>query len=472
MADRPNIVWISLESVRADRTTLGGYDRETTPNLRRITESGGTWFSQCFSQARWTPAVSASILTGTYPQTHGVGLADTTNVNTIPDELDTVPELLSAAGYTTACFSSNPYVSSATELDRGFDRFHEVPTKSDLVSGTGVSCAMRYLRNVRRFGAGLTTEGRRHKDCIYPLYQTERLREWLGDLSERERPFFLYTHMNSSHHPYNPPLSILERFLDDDEPDPSEAVDIAKEITDNIWREVATGCSFTPRQAAALRAVYDAEIAYVDQLVGQLFDYIRQHCGENTILVVTGDHGELFGERGMLGHNLVLHDGLIHVPLVTWGFDSVADSSDELVQHLDIMQTAVSTADAATDQFEGYDLRSEQREYALVQRGPRPSDLAWITDHNPAFDVDQYHSGLVNCLRSKRWKYLRSEDRTELFELPDETTDISAQYPDVVSRFDDALERYCPEGGQYDASGTAAEFSTTMEQRLEDLGYL
>lgn len=471
MNDPKNIVWISLESVRADRTTLGGYNRDTTPNLRRIAESGGTWFPRCFSQAHWTPAVSASILTGTYPSTHGVGLADTTNVNTLPDELHTVPELLSNRGYTTACFSSNPYVSSATEFDRGFDRFHEVPTRADLLSEAGAVCAVRYFRNLRQCGAGFTTDAQRHKDCIYPLYQTEVLSEWLRTLSKGRDPFFLYTHMNSSHHPYNPPLTILERFLDDNEPGPAEAIDIAREITDNIWREVADGCSFTPRQTAALRATYDAEIAYVDWLVGQLFDRIRQLAPENTVLVVTGDHGELFGENGMLGHNLVLHDGLIHVPTVTWGFDAV-DSVDSIVQHHDVMQTAVAATGVATDQFEGYDLRSENREYALVQRGPRSSDLARIREHDPDFEIDRYHTSMVECLRSREWKFLQSEDRTELFDLPDENTDVSSQNSDVVARFEDALNATRHEGPPAGTVENTADFSTAMERRLEDLGYL
>jgi len=471
MDDRTNIVWISLESVRADRTTLGGYDRNTTPNLQRITESGGNWHPRCFSQAHWTPAVSASILTGTYPSTHGVGLADTTNVNTVPDGLRTVPELLSDRGYTTACFSSNPYVSPATELDRGFDRFHEVPEQADLLSGTGVATAARYFRNIQRYGAGLTTDLARHKDPIYPLYQTAVLRKWLGNLSRGSKPFFLYTHVNSPHHPYDPPLSILERFLDDDDPEPAAALNIARAVTDNIWREVADGCSFTPRQTAALRAVYDAEVAYADLLVGQVFDRVRRVAPENTVFVVTGDHGELFGERGMLGHNLVLHDGLIRVPMVTWGFDDSWDT-DGVVQHLDVMQTALAAVGAPTDQFEGYDLRSDHREYALVQRGPRHSDIARIAEHDPDFDLDRYHSGTVECLRSRRWKYVQGEDRTELFDLPDEGTDVSGDHPDVVARFEAALDASRPDATTARQAGEAADFSPTMEQRLKDLGYL
>jgi arylsulfatase A-like enzyme len=474
MTGTPNVVWITLESVRADHTTLGGYDRETTPNLRRIVEEGGSWFSQCFSHDRWTPAVSASILHGTTVSTHGVGLADTTKVNTVRDDLRTLPELFGERGYRTACFSSNPYVGPPTGLDRGFDRFHYVPTKTDLLSTSGVACAARYARNVRRHGAGLTTAITRHKDCIYPLYQTEVLRKWLRELAAETEPFFVYTHFNSSHHPYNPPLSFLREFTDDLDVDlsPEEAIELARGITNNIWREVAKGCSFDPRQRAALRAVYDAEIAYVDELVGQLFDRVRAVAPDETIVVVTGDHGELFGERGMLGHNLVLHDGLIHVPLVTWGLDGVENRTDDLVQHTDVSRTVAATAGCESDQFEGYDLRSDRREYALVQRGPRPSDLERIREFDPSFDTSRYHSGMVDCVRSHDWKYVESDDGTELFRLPDETTDVADRHPGVVAQHEAALERLLPdEDVDHDATEQAG-FTTETEQRLADLGYL
>ncbi|MFB6130345.1 MAG: sulfatase-like hydrolase/transferase, partial [Salinigranum sp.] len=117
----PNIVWLTLESTRSDHCSLYGYGRETTPELDALAaERGARAFGDCHAHGIWTRSSSASILTGTYPTHHTVGL-DTDS--RLPDELDTVPELLGRAGYTTACVSPNPNLSSSSGLDRGFDRF-------------------------------------------------------------------------------------------------------------------------------------------------------------------------------------------------------------------------------------------------------------------------------------------------------------------------------------------------------------
>jgi arylsulfatase A-like enzyme len=475
---RPNIIWISLESVRADHTSVGGYHRDTTPNLRRIADlRDGRSFDNCFSHARWTPAVSSSILTGTYLTTHGVGHANTRDVRRLPEDLQTVPELLRATGYATAGFSTNPWISDVTGLDRGFERFKANPNRDDFLSPRGVRAGLKYLREFTSTGAGFETEPIYHAQCLPPYYQCQSLCEWVDDLSadEEDRPYFLYTHMNSSHHPYNPPLSLLERFLGEFEGTPKEAIETAKELTNNIWREVAHGCDFTDQERAALTAVYDAELAFTDHLVGKLFDHVRRTTDEKTVFVVTGDHGELFGEQGVLGHNLTLHDGLTKVPTVTYGMNFPERVTEGIVQHVDVMQTLVGAVGGDTSQFQGVDLTRETRDYALMQRGPRLDDLDTILEHNPDCDIGRYHAGAVDCIRSAEWKLQRSDDRTELFALPDEETNVADDHPDVAAEMEAKLDEMLPEKRFDDDDREAAnqvELSSQMEDHLADLGYL
>ncbi|SFR36519.1 sulfatase [Halogeometricum limi] len=474
---RPNIIWISLESVRADHTSVGGYHRDTTPNLRRIADMrDGRTFDNCFSHARWTPAVSTSILTGTYLTTHGVGHANTRDVRRLPDDMSTVPELLAEEGYSTAGFSTNPWISDVTGLDRGFQRFKASPNKDDFLSPRGVRAGFKYLRELTTFGAGFETEPIYHGQCLPPYYQYQVLEDWVDDLSaDEEKPYFLYTHMNSSHHPYNPPLSLLEEFLGEFEGTPKEAIEVAKNLTNNIWENVAEGCDFTDQERAALMAVYDAEIAFSDHLVGKLFDYVRENTDGKTVFVVTGDHGELFGEQGVLGHNLTLHDGLTQVPMVTHGVNFSESATENIVQHIDVMQTLVGAVGGDTSQFQGYDLTRDVREYALMQRGPRMDDLDTVLEFNPDCDIGQYHAGAIDCIRSLEWKYMRSDDRTDLFDLPDEETNVADDYPEVAAEMDAKLDEMLPTKRFDDDDREAAnqvELSSQMEDHLADLGYL
>jgi arylsulfatase A-like enzyme len=471
---RPNVVWISLESVRADHTTVGGYDRDTTPNLQRIVDAGGVNFPLAFSHARWTPAVTTSIMTATPESVHRVGYEDTRDVRQVPTELKTVAERLSELDYRTALFSSNPYVSPATGLDRGFDRVHLPPTARDLRSSAGLRTALRYAREFNTVGAGTRLGARWHKSYVLPRYQTETLKEWLrefsNDRAEDGRPFFLYTHMNSSHHPYNPPLKVLERFMGDLDMTPAEAIEHAKTFTNNIWEWMANGSKLSERDRKVLYAVYDAEIALVDAYVGELFDLVGRVAGP-TIFVVTGDHGDLFGEGGVMGHNLTVHDGLVHVPLVVHGLDGIEAGADDIVQHGDVTTTIVTALGADTVGLMGVDLREGGREHALLQRGPRQRDLDAIREFNPDFDVSRYHAGAVDAVRTREWKYVRGEDRVDLYRLPDEEVNLAAEYPDVVAELDALLDELVPELA-YDDAADQAEFSEDMRDHLSHLGYL
>ncbi|WOY07717.2 sulfatase-like hydrolase/transferase [Halobacterium salinarum] len=161
MTKNPNVVWITLESVRQDHTSVGGYDSDTTPNIANIAaKSRATSFSHCFSHSLWTPPCSASILTGTYMSSHGLGM-DGSAGEKIPAGLDTLPELLSEEGYATACLSPSPYISEATGLDRGFDRFTRLSAKR-LLNAADPMSLIKYALGVRSDGPGFTLNYRRH----------------------------------------------------------------------------------------------------------------------------------------------------------------------------------------------------------------------------------------------------------------------------------------------------------------------
>lgn len=464
--NRPNVVWITLESTRSDHTTMGGYSRDTTPNIDRIASGRrGRAFDNCHTHGIWTLASSASILTGTVPTHHGAGMAN----DAIPDEVETVPERLSAAGYHTACLSPNSHLSSATDLDRGFDEFVWLSADT-ILEAAGPRTMFKYLRNCRRHGPGFTTDTRKHGTGFI---MNEMMKQRVSEYADEDDPFFLYAHYGDPHHPYQPPRRYLERYADDFEMSVDEALELGQYHHANFHQLIADGCPLDDDEWDALHALYDAEIAHTDDLVGDLFEHVTRL--DDTIFVVTADHGELFGEQGMLAHLVVTDDAVTHVPLVTHGFDELVDHESETVQHADLMRTLCEVADAGTEGLHGIDLREETRERTLTQRGAKRTlkNLERFADLNPDFDPSPYHTATLSALRTDEFKYQRSDDRDELFALPDEQRDVADDYPEVATDLEEDLDAILEAEGKPAYSGEReGKFNDAMKEQLSDLGYL
>lgn len=456
-----NIVWITLDSVRGDHTTMSGYERDTTPNLRRIAkQSDGRYFSNCFATGNGTPLSSASILTGTYPSRHGFKITN----EALPAELDTVPELLAEQGYSTAGLSRNSYLSSGTNLDRGFGRFEWID-RSTILQSVSPSVLAKYLLKIRSHSVGLSTDSAKHAT---PFIMNETLKRWLDDLNATQ-PFFLYAHYNEPHRPYYPPLPYLERYTGNLSMTASEAAERSMEIHRNIEEVISNGYTISETDEKALIAMYDAEIAYTDEMIGRLFDHIQALDLGDTIFIITADHGELFGENGLLGHTITLNDAVTNVPLVTHGFDDLAISEDSIVQHPDVMQTLVEMADGRTEQMQGVDLRRNERTYAISQRQSLSGSRY---EQDPEFDISRFHEQMLTTFRSERFRYLWSDNKSELFELPNELTEVSDKHPEVAERFEAELTNWLSKEGQPISCGTEDNLTESMRRQLRDLGYV
>jgi len=296
-------------------------------------------------------------------------------------------------------------------------------------------------------------------------------KRWLADFDACEEPYFLYLHYNEPHRPYYPPLTYLDRYTDNLEISTEEAAEFSIHVHENMSKVIAEGCPFTDDEWAALKAMYDAEVAYTDACIGRLFEYVQSLDGE-TVFVVTADHGELFGEKGLLSHKILLHDALVNVPLIVHGFEEIDHQVDELVQHADLMETFVAQAGGDTSQLHGVDLRTETREFAISQEGESQPPLDQFREYNPDFDASLYHEPFLTALRTKEFKYQKSAAGSELYRLPDEDTDVSEDYPDVATDLDEKLTEWLETEGQPVGGPREGEFSDAMREQLEDLGYM
>lgn len=474
--ERPNIVWITLDSVRADHTSIYGYERETTPNISAIAnDSDAVAFSNCISHATGTPPSVASILTGTYPSRHGIELDD--QVGKLTEKLDTIPELLRSSGYRTSCITSNNWIGPETELNRGFDSFSQI-TARNLLDSVGLTGILKYLLNIRTHSGGLSSESLRHSTSF--LMNTIAKRE-LRDLSSSSSPFFLYLHYNDPHRPYYPPVSYRDVFGEHLDVDPEMAAETSFQLHKDYYGKMASGCDLTSTEETSLRTMYDSHLRYTDSCIGVLYEYIQTRVDGDVILVVTSDHGDHFGEYDLLGHLYGVHDQLANVPMVVKGLTDVPGASDRLVQHADIMKTVLSMTETDTSQIQGYDLREDDREFTITQDYWSQVQRDELANNNPTVDMDRFEPRLMSGIRTKDFKYVKhttpenpTEDlrEGELFKLPDEGTSVKSSYPERSEKLDQELSAWLTSNGQPIDQTSVAVFDEEIEEQLSDLGYL
>lgn len=336
----PNILLISIDSLRADHLSLYGYEKETSPYLTELSFDGIV-YENAFSAANWTGASIASILTGLYPTCHGY-----TNQHYYLDHgHDSLAAILQANGYTTICFSNNMYLSDATGLHVGFEDFR-YRGWSQSAGALAASKNKDFVALLKKFPSARTKNFLRNMYDVFHYakslmrddgaYETENaLQKWLLHY-DRAKPFFTYIHYQEPHSIYFPPYPFRRRFFS------GSWFEETQYLQFDHMRYFAGKSSFTEMQVKHYIELYDAEITYLDWRLGRLFAILKkQHLFENTIIIVTADHGEMFGENGYFWHAFCLYEPLIRVPLLIrypeWFERDRRDLS--IVQSIDIVPT-------------------------------------------------------------------------------------------------------------------------------------
>lgn len=461
-----NLIWLIFDSIRGDRTSIGGHHRDTTPALRRIGSRSDGLAGTCFSHAIWSQPSVASMMTGAYPSTHGAGGRN----EVLPKELPTVASRLSDAGFQTRGLSVNPYFSPTTGMDRGFDDF-EYFTIKNLLQSAGVRGLYSFLKNIRKYSGGLTIEKRKHSpDYLF----NEIVKNRIEEIKDNDNPTFIAAHYNGVHHAYYPSPTYRDRFADGLHKEPGESADSVFNHTKNVYSEIAQGGP-DPEFREAISAMYDAQILQTDHLIGDLVSHIDKSLPEeDTIVVITSDHGDLLGERRLLAHKLILHDALINVPVAIYGSEQLAKLDLHMSQHIDIMQSILTHLDVNTKGMQGIDLSEQSRTYAFAQRGSATTQktLQEIRKDNPEFQHEDVLEGFVTAVRTNDWKYVTNGSEKKLYKIPDEDKDVSQQNVDVVNDLNSVLKKWSEKYNQTMDSDEQSKFDSEVKERLTDLGYV
>ncbi|WP_436348792.1 sulfatase-like hydrolase/transferase [Natronorubrum sp. FCH18a] len=515
-----NVLFVVLDTVRKDRLGPYGYDRATTPELSRFAAEA-TIFESAVAPAPWTLPVHASLFTGRYPSQHGADQG-----SPYLEGGTTLASVLSAAGYDTACYSSNAWITPYTGLTEGFDEqesFFEV-LPGDVLSGPLASAWQTvndndYLRDLAsklvHLGAMAHSKlaSGEGADSKTPSV-INRTKSFIDDSDEG---WFAFVNLMDAHLPYYPPEEHRETFAPGVDPDDvcqnsKEYNSAARKINDDEWE--------------AIRGLYDAEIAHMDAELGRLFDWLREtDRWEETTVVVCADHGELHGEHDLYGHEFALYDQLINVPLLVKHPELEADRRDDLVELLDCYHTVLETLDVDpetvvdpdSDDVAGFDstrslLSSKYRAFdGLAEPDPGQravlecedddsEDYAFVEYAQPVIELHHLEekaseAGIVlpddhraysrlRAARSTDAKYVRADripdEAYRLDEDPDEEVPVDPADDDAVVASECALTRFEEAaGGAWDDPAEAADGADALadadeetRDRLRELGYL
>ncbi|MEW6270192.1 MAG: sulfatase [Thermodesulfobacteriota bacterium] len=307
-APRPNVLLVSIDSLRADHLHAYGYPRETSPTIDALARDGAL-FGRAVAPSTWTLPSHMTLLTAMPPEQHGVA----SNERQLDPAAVTLAEVLRSAGYATAGFAAAPYVRAMYGFDQGFDLYDESIVKDGLFDSLRGATSPESTRLV-----------------------SEYLERW--DRDGRQKPFFVFLHLWDPHYDYNPPPPYDTMF------DPH----YAGTITGN---DFLTNPKVRPdmdrRDLEHIVALYDGEIRYTDEHLGRLVDLLRRlGVLDDTVVVVTADHGEEFFEHGRKGHGEVLYDETMLVPLVIRFPRAVAPGRvlEEQVRLMDVAPTIIELA--------------------------------------------------------------------------------------------------------------------------------
>lgn len=288
----PNLVLITLDTVRADHLRPYGYHRTTTPLLDDFVVQYATTYRNARSTSSWTLPSHASLLTGTMPSIHGAthprgsseGTIDNSAWPAFPmrSDVPTLAEILANEGYATAAMVSNKaYLGYEFGLDRGFARYDD---------RRPVTLALSRSTLAQMFGLVPTAGTTPYRDAEM---MTRLALRWLSD-RDRARPYFLFVNYMDAHAPYVPRGRFSTAFEDRKPINPLNS----------------------PTREAISELLYDRELLYLDKFLGRLLEYLVQDPDfDDTVVIVTSDHGESFGEHGFWGHDATLYDEVIKVPL-------------------------------------------------------------------------------------------------------------------------------------------------------------
>lgn len=460
-ARRPNVVVFVMDTVRPDLLSVYGHERPTTPFLESFAAEG-VRFDRAYSTSSWTLPSHGSLFTGVLPKTHRAHQSELH----VADSLPLIQERLAEVGYQTAGFSNNVWISDRSGLNRGFDHFENYIDD--------------YPKKLRAFAAD--PQGRH-----IPVEQHQtvrRVRRWLQEDRDDDRPFFVFVNVVEPHLPYLPPWKYASEFMGD-LGERNQAIrafypqGVGRPI---LERHYGRKNPLTEEEWARLTALYEAQLLNVDDVARGVIACVDAVSDpRETIVVILSDHGENLGDHGHLTHILNVYDTNLRIPMIVRGpgFESGAVDTRPVQIH-DLFTTVIRAAGLVEgDYVRGLDLRGEidpDRVMLASLEFPKVSLGIFNQQIHRSGVLKPYSKELLVAI-GPRYKLISGSDQKEeiydLLEDPGETKPL--QPTDVDQAELERLRRSLTEGiGRPAPTGEGGGKEWQTEEGLEkikDMGY-
>jgi arylsulfatase A-like enzyme len=448
-----NILLITIDALRADHLSCYGYERTTSPHIDKIAEEGFI-FENVIAPSSWTAPSMVSLFTSVYPINHGVVHGFIKNGKTILNqevfshEIITLPEILKAHGYTTFGIAANLHLCEQFGFGRGFDYYKCLPwSPAPVVNKT--------------------------------------LSSWRDTIKSSEK-FFLWIHYFDPHHFYHARKPWIEDYSSREL---TQTLNLSKktvkQLTDSIPR-----FKEDHQALAHLIALYDSEINYVDYHMGELMQAFELE--ENTLIIITSDHGEEFLDHEMIGHGHNLYTESITVPLIIkLSHGSNKRVKNQHVSLLDIMPTVLSLAHIPSpEQTIGEPLISTTGEvnhmgkrllFTELERGKDLNLKAVLTeDKKYIYDFSAKNRTFLARLKrawEKDWRYLFNykEVIESLFDTkqdPQEYINLINEQSSLGEALKKQLNRWIASSHRYPVAQSTITPSQETQEQLKALGYI
>lgn len=419
-----DLAWVVLDAAGASHFGLYGYPRNTTPNIDSLAAESAV-FERAYAQFPITTSSTGSFLTGLYPHTA---------VKARRLIAPSIATLLAPHGYRSAAFSENPWVRPSLGFARDFETFELRASMEGASSG--------------------------QRDTTTTI---DRALSWIE--ASPSRPFLLYLHLLPPHTPYNPPEPFAGRFRAPGQSPHWKFFEVTLGQRDYTADELRSAAEIDLRELPEsqpdielIRAAYDENLSYVDHQVGRLIAGLRSRdLLEHTIVVVTADHGEAFGEHEELFHGSSLYAEQIHVPLLIRlpaALPPARGRFDSVVELCDLVPTLLDLLEIEAPELDGRSLRP-----VLYSKGSTDSVArAWLEVKH-----------LASVQRGDT-KLIVGGDEPLLFDLasdPGETVNLARDRPELVEEMLGHLDAVGADG----SATSDVEIDPKTRKELEALGY-
>lgn len=459
-----NVVLVTVDCLRYDRCGFNGHHRNATPNLDGLaTES--LVFDHCYTTGPYTTESFPGILAGQHSY-DGHQYGDNTAYKALSTDAPTLGTSFSGAGYRTGAVISNPHLTENRNFDRGFDRFDNFRAAADDDHDDGNSRFGELMYSFRErmrssrtkynpYAFAYAAHRYRQLRSTWPTTDgadlTDRAVDVVDDFAGSDTPFFLWTHYMDVHAPISP-----ERAQ-------SVGLGDVPTIRSLLWDASRAGRFYEPGYGL----LYDAAVRYVDTQIGRLVDRLKE-CGvwEDTVLVVTSDHGEaLFDREGVYGHPPHYHyDELLHAPLLVanTGRTGRVDGLISLAWLHELMGTVTDVA------FTGFPSRSGSDDILAGGSNPAISDTLRGAGHTVTAR-DEHEKVIAHATAPKgeriEWEY---GDEPVCYRYDQDRGERAALTLSESDLLDETRSRLT---GTFELPAVRGEFDEATRQQLQDLGY-